>query len=217
MKLEYFARSRRAGAYLVLGLIAVNVALSAALAVYAAMPHPLLVTPMVKDAQLVVPGQVPPDAVRRFALHYLYFLDDYTAHTIKDRSNYILRFISPAFAEKAAKDLTDRLRYAERAREAAQLVTPPPAEIEITRTGVGTYRATVPAVKRIYIADRLTQESHVRYTLDVRSVLPTEADPYGFVVVGQSVESAPSKESPPAGRSTADSPKAGGAPTGGKP
>jgi hypothetical protein len=204
MNLGTLARSRRPAAYLVLGLIALNVTLSITLAIYAAMPHPLLVTPMVKDAQLAVPGQVPPDAVRRFALHYLYFLDDYTAHTIKDRSNYVLRFISPSFAEKAAKDLTDRLRYAERAREAAQLVTPPPSEIEIARTGVGTYRATVPAVKRIYIADRLTQESHVRYTLDVRSVLPTDADPYGFVVVGQAVEAAVPKEGSPVGQAASE-------------
>lgn len=200
MRLAHFARSRRATAFLVLGLLALNVALGIGLATFAILPHPVVVTPMVKDSQLVVPGQVPPDAVRRFALHYLYFLDDYTAYTIKDRSNYVLRFISPAFAEKAAKDLTDRLRYAERAREAAQLVTPPPAQIEVTRTGPGSYRATVSAVKRIYIADRLTQESHVRYTIDLESVLPTEADPYGFVVVGQSVEATAPKETAPAGQ-----------------
>lgn len=202
MNLGSFIRSRRAASYLVLGLIALNVCLGVTLAVYAALPHPLLVTPMVKDSQLAVPGQIPPDAVRRFAVHYLYFLDDYTSHTIKDRSNYVLRFISPSFAERAAKDLTDRLRYAERAREAAQLVTPPPSQIEISRTGEVTYRAIVPAVKRIYIADRLTQESHVRYTLDLKAVLPTEADPYGFVVVGQSVEAVVPKEGPTVSQTT---------------
>lgn len=199
MRLLRLAGSRRGMAIVAVGLLLLNAGLGVALAVLALRPHPLVVTPMVRDAQLVVPGQVPPDAVRRFALHYLYFLDDYTAHTVKDRSNYVLRFISPAFAEKAAKDLTDRLRYVERAREAAQLVTPPPADIEIVRTGAGTYRALVLAVKRIYIGDRLTQESHVRYTLEVKSVLPTEGDPYGFVVVGQSVEAVVPKESAPSG------------------
>lgn len=199
MEIGPFLRSRRPAAWLVLGLLGLNAGLGIALGAVALRPHPVVVTPMVKDAELVVPGQVPPDAVRRFALHYLYFLDDYTAHTLRDRSNYVLRFISPTFAERAAKDLTDRLRYAERAREAAQLVTPPPGEIAISRTGEGTYRAVVPAVKRIYVADRLTQESHVRYTLDLRSALPTEADPYGFVVVGQSVEAAPPQEAAPSG------------------
>jgi hypothetical protein len=196
-------RSRRLTAFLVLGLAGLNGGLALTLAAFAMRPHPLVITPMVKDAQLVVPGQVPPEAVRRFAVHYLYFLDDYTAHTVKDRSNYVLRFISPNYAEKAAKDLTDRLRYAERAREAAQLVTPPPSEIEVTRTGPTTYRAVVPAVKRVYIADRLTQESHLRYTVDLRSVLPTDADPYGFIVEGQSVEAAPPKDQPVVGQAAA--------------
>lgn len=196
-------RFRRTTAFMVLGLVVLNAGLVVALATFAVLPHPVVVTPMVKDSQLVVPGQVPPDAVRRFAVHYLYFLDDYTSHTLKDRSNYVLRFISPSFAEKAAKDLTDRLRYAERAREAAQLVTPPPADIEVTRTGPTTYRAVVPAVKRVYIADRLTQESSLRYTVELKSVLPTEADPYGFVVVGQSVESATPGVPSPVGRGVA--------------
>jgi len=200
MRLLDLARSRQGTAYLVLGLLLVNVGLAVALAVFALRPHPLVVTPMVKDAQLAVPGQVPPDAVRRFTLHYLYYLEDYTAHTIKDRSNYILRFISPTYAEKAAKDLTDRLRYSERAREAAQIVTPPPAEIEVTATGQGTYRASLQAVKRVYIADRMTEERLLRYTLDVKSTLPSEADPYGFVVVGQSVEAVGPKDGAPVGQ-----------------
>jgi hypothetical protein len=49
-------------------------------------------------------------------------------------------------------------------------------------------------VKRIYISDRMTEERFLRYTLDVQSTLPTEADPYGFVVVGQSVEAVVPKE-----------------------
>jgi len=206
MRLANLAGSRQVLGLSALGLLLANVGLGAALAVFALRPHPLVVTPVVKDAQVALPGDVPPDAVRRFVLHYLYYLDNYTAHTLKDRSNYVLRYISPTFAEKAAKDLTDRLRYVERAREAAQLVTPPPDQVQVIRTGEGSYRATLQAVKRIYIADRLTQESLLRYTLDVRSVLPTEADPYGFVVTGQGVEAASPKESPAVAAPVPESP-----------
>jgi hypothetical protein len=201
MRLVNLVRSRQVLGLSALGLLLANVGLGAVLAVFALRPHPFVVTPMVKDAQLAAPGEVPPDAVRRFVLHYLYYLDDYTAHTLKDRSNYVLRYISPTFAEKAAKDLTDRLRYVERAREATQLVTPPPALVQVIRTGEGSYRASLLAVKRIYIGDRLTQEGTLRYTVDVRSVLPSDADPYGFLVTGQGVEAVAAKEpSAPAAR-----------------
>jgi hypothetical protein len=194
MRWDSWVHSRKLLSASALGLLAVNLGLSVTLAVLAFRPHPFILTPTVKESQVVVPGEAPPDAVRRFALHYLYYLDDYTASTLKDRSNYVLRYISPAYAERAAKDLTDRLRYAERAREAAQLVTPPPSEVEVVSSGRGTYRATVQAVKRIYIGDRLTQETTIRYLLELASVLPTSADPFGFVVTGQSVEAVNSKE-----------------------
>ena len=192
-----FSSSRRLLAVLAIGLIAVNVALGTALTWLAFRPHPVVVTPMVRNDHLVIPGEVPPEAVQRFALHYLSYFDDYTAHTCKDRSNYVLGFVSYEFAETVAKKLTERLRYVEKAREAVHLLLPSPAEVEVTPGTRGRYRANVAAIRRVYLADRLAEESEVRYTVEVEPALPKQGNAFGFIVTGQQVSVVPKEKAVP--------------------
>lgn len=188
------ASSRQALAALALSLIVGNVLLGAALAWVAIRPHPVVVSPIAKTDQLVVPDEVPPEAVQKFALHYLSYFDDYTAHTCKDRSNYALGFVSHEFAESVARKLTERLRYVEKAREAVQLILPAPEGVEVSPGPRGRYRATLSATRRVYLADRLAEESEVRYTVEVQPTLPRQGNVFGLNVTGQQVAVVPKEK-----------------------
>jgi hypothetical protein len=197
-----FLSSRRLLAALALGLALGNGVLGAALAWGALRPHPVVVVPMVRRESIVVPEEIPPEAVQRFALHYLSYFDDYTAHTCKDRSNYVLGFVSYEFSETVAKKLTERLHYVEKAREAVQLLLPPPEAVEIAPGPGRRRRATVTAIRRVYLSDRLAEESDVRYVVEVQAALPKQGNPFGLVVTGQQVSIVPREKPAPVSEQT---------------
>jgi hypothetical protein len=192
-----FSSSRRLLAALALGLAVGNGILAAALAWVALRPHPVVMVPMVRRESVALPEEIPPEAVQRFALHYLSYFDDYTAHTCKDRSNYVLGFVSYEFSETVAKKLTERLRYVEKAREAVQLLLPPPEAVEIAPGPGRRRRAAVTAIRRVYLSDRLAEESDVRYVVEVQAALPRQGNPFGLVVTGQQVSLVPREKPAP--------------------
>jgi hypothetical protein len=194
---KLFSSSRRLLAALTLGLALGNGVLGAALAWVALRPHPVVLVPTVRRESIVVPEEIPPEAVQRFALHYLSYFDDYTAHTCKDRSNYVLGFVSYEFSETVAKKLTERLHYVEKAREAVQLLLPPPEAVEIAPGPGRRRRAAVTAIRRVYLSDRLAEESDVRYVVEVQAALPKQENPFGLVVTGQQVSIVPREKPAP--------------------
>lgn len=168
-------------------LLLSSLALSAAVAAIALRPRTVVVVPGVKESRVVLPDEVPDAAVARFGLLYLYHLDNYTPADVEERSNWLLRFIAPEHQEKVIRDLTERATFVVRAKEASQLVLPLPSRCEVARAENGVFRFSAVAVRRIYIAGELKSETKQRYFLDLQPSLPTEDEPYGFVVVGQSI------------------------------
>ncbi len=175
-------------------LLAATVILSGALAWLALRPARVVVVPGVRDHQVVVPEQVPDAAVRKFATLYLAFFDGYTPETVEERSTYILRFIAPEFLKDAGKDLPHRATYAVRTKEPAQITLPPASSqeaSEVARLPGGLLRFTTVGERRIYIASELKATQRLRYVLDLKPTLPSDEDPYGFQVVGQSIRPEP--------------------------
>lgn len=175
-------------------LAALHVGLLLALAALALRSRPVLVVPGVRDAQVVTPDEVPEAAVRTFGLHYLRYFDDYTPTTLEERSNFALRFVAPERIESLVQALSERASYVARAKESSHLFLPLPGACEVTRQTAGTFRLSALADRRIFIAGELKNVSPVRYTLEIRPGLPTDDNPYGLLVVGQSIRSESPKE-----------------------
>lgn len=175
-----------------------NVILSGALAAIALRPAPVVIAPGVRDHQVIVPDQVPDTAVRKFATLYLTFFDAYTPETVEERSTYLLRFVAPEYLKTVTQVLTERATYVLRTKESAHLTLPPPTLPEtshVTRHEGGILRFTAAAERRIYIASELKVTQRLRYVLDLKPTLPSDEDPYGFVVVGQRVRPEPAQAS----------------------
>lgn len=171
-----------------------STALSVALAVVAVRPTRVVLVPGVQERGVRIAGEVPDSAVRTFGLLYLYHFEDYSPATVEARSNFVLQFIAPEHQDEAWKSLSDRATYVLRAREASQLVLPLPAECEVDRTEGGTFRFTAVATRTIYVAGEAKSEEKIRYVLELRPIVPSIENPYGFLVLGQSIRTEEKRE-----------------------
>ncbi len=178
---------------LVLGaaLLLSQLVLSAALAAVALRPRPVLVVPGVGERRIVLPEEVPDDAVKRFGLLYLRYFDCYIPQTIEEQSNHVLRYVAGERLETVQKALSERAAYVLRAREASHLTLPLPAACTVDRVQAGLFRFTATALRTIHIAGERKSMSKVRYVLDLVPALPSDEDPYGLVVVAQSIREEP--------------------------
>lgn len=194
--LEKRIRATRPLVVAVGALLVGNVILSAALAAVALRPAPVVVAPGVRDHQVVVPDQVPDAAVRKFATLYLTFFDAYTPETVEERSTYLLKFVAPEYLKTVSQILTERATYVVRTKESAQVTLPPPTlpdASQVTRHEGGVLRFATAAERRIYIASELKATQRLRYVLDLKPTIPSDEDPYGFVVVGQQIRPDPTQ------------------------
>jgi hypothetical protein len=169
-------------------LAAANVALTAAVVTVSLRGRPTLVVPAVQREQVSVPSQVPDEAIRHFAILYLLYFDDYSPATAVDRANFLLRFVSADRVETARRALEERATYVVRARESSQLSPPLPEEAQVERLEDGRYRVRLRALRRTLIADIPKEVLDVRYGLDVAPVVPSETNPFGLVVTGQTID-----------------------------
>lgn len=171
-----------------------SAALSVALTVVALRAPRMVLVPGVQEREVRIAGEVPDSAVRHFGIHYLYHFEDYTPATVEARSNYVLQFIAPEHQESAWKALSERATYVVRAKEASQLLLPLPAECEVEHLPEGTLRFTARAARTIYVAGEAKSEEKIRYVLELRPILPSIENPYGFLVLSQSIKSEEKKE-----------------------
>lgn len=175
--------------FLVGALALSSAVLSVALAVSALRPRPIVIVPGAENRQVIVPEQIPDAAVKKFGLLYLSYFDAYTPTTIEERSNYVLRLVAPEQLEAVVKSLSERATYVVQARESSTLVLPLPEACGVASVANGLTRFSTVAERRILIAGSLKSVEQVEYVLDLRSALPSEFDPYGLVVVRQSIRS----------------------------
>jgi hypothetical protein len=170
----------------VAGLAALNVALGAALAWKALERKPVVVVPWAKAEEELLPGRVPDGAAREFALRYVLLFDNYTPGTI-DRSTELLKgLIAPRFWTEAAEALEKRRGIVHEGRMSVQ-VAADRLPVEIERFEDGTLEVRFDALRRTYIADRLSTEARARYVVALEPAAPTAANPWGLLVIGQSI------------------------------
>ncbi len=169
-------------------LLAADLALAAGLVAVALAPRRVVVVPSARAAEDFWPGAVPEAALREFALRYVLHFDNFTPATIDGATETLRRMVSARTWSAAADSLEKRRQLVHEGRMASQ-VLPLASRVEKDRV-------TVEALRRTFIADKLSREARVRYEVALERQAPTEPNPFGLAVVSQAIheEEAPRKE-----------------------
>ncbi len=164
---------------IVAALLAADLALSAALAASALAPRRIVVVPSARAEAELLPGTVPEAAAREFALRYVLHFDNYTPATIDGNTEALRRMVAPRSWAGAAEALEKRRKVVLEGRMSSQVLP-----LSARADGL---RVSVEALRRIFVADRLSREAKVRYEVVLERQPATETCPFGLGVVGQEI------------------------------
>jgi len=184
MTLDDLARRRDLLALSVAGSAGAVLVLAAALALVATAPRPHLLVPSAVAPDVVQPGEVPDEAAKSFARLTVMTFDNYTPATIDAATAALKARVAARRWSEVADGLDRRAKVVAEGRMSSQAIA---TEVELSRSA-GTITAVVRATRRLFIADKLSKESSVRYRLVLEPCPPTAANPNGLAVVAQSVE-----------------------------
>jgi hypothetical protein len=160
-------------------LLATNAVLAIGLAASALRPRPIRVVPSARAEQELLPGAVPEAAAREFALRYVLHFDNFTPATIEEAEGVLKHMVSARTWASAVEALEKRRRMVIEGRMSCQVVP------RAARVDGG--RVTVEALRRTFLADKLSREAKVRYEVTVERQPPTEHNPFGLAVVSQEI------------------------------
>lgn len=167
-----------------------HVALGAALVWKCLERKPVVVVPWAKSEVEALPGQVPDRAAREFALRYVLLFDNYTPATIDASTDLLRPLIAPRFWTEATEGLEKRRAVVQEGRMSAQVIVDrEPSEIE--RFEDGTLEVRFTALRRTFIADKLSTQVRARYVVALEPAPPTDLNPYGLLVIGQAIHENP--------------------------
>jgi hypothetical protein len=82
----------------------------------------------------------------------------------------------------------------------SQFLIPDPGNAVVSREE-GAVAVAFPAIKRVYVGDKLSQEGKLSYRVLLATQEPTRENPTGIYVLGQSAKADRPKEGEPDGRS----------------
>jgi hypothetical protein len=160
-------------------LIAVNVLLAAALAASALRGRPVVVLPSAKTGGELIPGAVPEDTAREFALRYVLHFDNFTPSTLDAMQQVLQKMIAARSWSGATQALEKRRQVVQEGRMSSQVI-PLSSRVE-------GLTVTIEAVRRTFISDRLSREARVRYQLTLERQPAVETNPFGLGVVQQNI------------------------------
>lgn len=160
-------------------LLAANVLLSAGLAASALRARPVVVLPSARGEVELLPGSVPEEAAREFGLRYVLHFDNFTPSTIDAVQGILQRMIAARSWSNATQALEKRRQLVLEGRMSSQVIP----------TGVQTSGMTVrvDALRRTFIADRLSREIRATYVVVLERQPATEPNPFGLGVISQDI------------------------------
>lgn len=166
-------------------LVGVNVLLAAGLAASALRPRPVVVLPSARAGTELLPGTVPEETAREFALRYVLHFDNFTPSTLEATQQVLQKMIGARAWSDATQALDKRRQVVQEGRMSSQV-------IPISARAEGL-TVTIDAVRRTFISDRLSREVKVRYQVVLERQPPTDPNPFGLGVVTQIIheEAAP--------------------------
>jgi hypothetical protein len=164
-------------------LVGTNVLLAMALAASALRPRPVVVLPSARADAELLPGAVPEDSAREFAMRYVLHFDNFTPTTLEASHQVLQRMIAARSWSGATQALEKRRQVVLEGRMSSQVIP--------LSTRVSGLNVTVEAVRRTFISDRLSRETKVRYEVVLERQPATDPNPFGLGVVTQVIHEEP--------------------------
>jgi hypothetical protein len=164
-------------------LVAANLGLAAGLVLTALAPRRIVVVPSARAEAELLPDAVPESAAREFALRYVVHFDNFTPATLEASEGVLQGMISARSWSGAGEALEKRRRVVMEGRMSSQVL---PLSVRVE-----DLRVTVEALRRTFVADKLSREARVRYVVVLERQSPTEPNPYGLAVVSQEIHEDP--------------------------
>jgi hypothetical protein len=182
------------------GLVAIaatslsTVALAVALFMKSREPRPVVLVPGLDAPRVVDPGRVPDVLARDFALDFAIAFENYSPATIERVVKFLRTRVAPELFGQFSHVLEKRARLVAETGMVSQLLPSDPAEARVVRDAE-RLEVVFPAIRRVYIGDRLSQEAKLSYRLVVTPGQPTRENPTGLYILGQSARvEVPAKE-----------------------
>ena len=171
---------------------ATTVALAAAIFVKAREPRAVLLVPGLDRPRAVLPGRVPDTLARDFAVDFAIAFENYSPATVEGGTKFLKGRIAPPTFQQFSQVLDKRMKLVSETGMVSQLLVPDRAAAAVKREGE-QIEVILPAVRRVYVGDRLSQEARVAYRLVLVAQEPTRDNPTGLFVLGQSAKVEPQK------------------------
>jgi len=164
-----------------------TIVLGAALFYKSREPRPVLLVPGLDRPRAVLPGRVPDTLARDFAVDFAIAFENYSPATVEGATKFLKGRIAPATFQQFSQVLEKRQKLVAETGMVSQLLVPDRAGAEVKRSGE-QLEVVFPAIRRVYVGDRLTQEGRASYRLVLAPQEPTRDNPTGLYVLGQSVK-----------------------------
>jgi hypothetical protein len=161
--------------------------LAVALFIKAREPRPVVLVPGLDRPRAVLPGRVPDTLARDFAVDFAIAFENYSPATVDGGSRFLKSRIAPPTFQQFSHLLDKRTKLVGETGMVSQLLVPDRATAQVRREG-DQLEVIFPALRRVYVGDRLSQEARVAYRLVLVPQEPTRENPTGLFVLGQSAK-----------------------------
>ena len=176
------------GGVVALGVTTVTtLVLAAALFMKAREPRPVVLVPGLDRPRAVLPGLVPDTLARDFAVDFAIAFENYSPATVEGGTKFLKSRIAPPTFQQFSQVLDKRMKLVSETGMVSQLLVPDRAGALVKREGE-KLEVIFPAVRRVYVGDRLSQEGRIAYRLVLVPQEPTRENPTGLFVLGQSAK-----------------------------
>lgn len=162
-------------------------------------PRPVVLVPGLDAPRVVHPGQVPDTLARDFAIDFATHFENFSPATVEAAAKFLKGRVAPTLFQQFSAVLEKRSRLIHETGMVSQFLIPDPAKAIVGREE-GTVTVSFPAIKRVYIGDKLSQEGKLSYRVVLTTQEPTRENPTGIYVLGQSAKSDRPKEGEADGR-----------------
>jgi hypothetical protein len=176
-----------------------TILLAIALLMKAREPRPVVLVPGLDAPRVVHPGQVPDALARDFAIDFATHFENFSPATVEAASRFLKGRVAPTMFQQFSAVLEKRARLVHETGMVSQFLIPDPAKALVTREE-GTLAVAFPALKRVYVGDKLSQEGKLAYRVLLSTQEPTRDNPTGIYVLGQSAKAERAKEGEADGR-----------------
>lgn len=170
------------------GMIALVAVLVVSMARMAAAPKPVYYIPGAESAGKAYPNYMPEECIAGFAENFVQTLANFTPANVERVYRLSERYLSPALLSQIRTEIDSQVDNIRRDSLSSHYSIDTASAVE--PFGSNAYVVNVSGQKRIYLGKTVVKDNRTLYTLHIRKVRPTEANPYGLQIqsVSQAIE-----------------------------